>query len=175
MTAEVPQHAAVLNGRAAKGVRIINWLSWKITLPLILIVGFWPIYYMKGVHHPYQRACAPGELLIFSALILIEVAQEAQSLRDTSVWFHIVRTSTILLGIAMIVPLAFIKLEAVQLEGSQAPGAAESLWAYSTFGCVVAAVAILCGFATFFITLSKEHDPAHFAQEEHPPGQHAGG
>lgn len=152
--------------QGVKGKRIVDWVGWKIFLPLALIVGFWPIYSALGMEHSYQKACAPGELLIFSALILIEVAIEGQSLRDAGLGLHVLRTVAIILGMLLMALLAVFKLQAAQLEGAAVPGSAEKLWTYSTFGCAVAATSILVGFITFCTTINKELGVRHFAQEE---------
>lgn len=167
---EEHQRAPGVSARDIKGKRIIDWLSWKVLLPLVLIVGFWPLYSVLGMADPFPKACAPGELLIFSALILIEVAIEGESLGEASLWLHSIRRLAILLGIILVIPLAVFKLQAAQLEGAGQPGAAEKLWAYSTFGCAVAAASIVFSFVTFCITVNREHklELQSFAQEEHP-------
>src|ERR1043165_5235811 len=47
--------------------RAINWCIWKALLPGMLLALLWPIYsFVLKLPHPFQRAFANGDLLIFA-------------------------------------------------------------------------------------------------------------
>jgi len=61
--------------------RFQEWRRWKLLLPLIMLLVFYPIYIFVEVPSPFLNAFAHGDLLLFSALILFEVSVEADHIR----------------------------------------------------------------------------------------------
>lgn len=129
---------------------------WKVFFPLFLILIIYPLYavFLK-IDHPFQRAFAHGDLLIFSALILVEAAIELKDVKS--------RYDELLRFVAMAVMVVFgmVKYGAMirepHLHQSGAPAlspeaaatltrvaheAAAELSAFSFFNCAVAACAV---------------------------------
>lgn len=77
---DTPYTRAVAAARLdAIEVRAVNWCVWKLSMPAVLIVGLFPFYrYIMTLEHPFQRAFAHGELVLFAAILLFEVGVEAE-------------------------------------------------------------------------------------------------
>jgi hypothetical protein len=129
---------------------------WKVFFPLFLIVLIYPLYalFLK-IDHPFQRAFSHGDLLIFSALIMIEAAielREAKSNYDeplrfvamaTMVVFGIVKYGAMLREPRLNTDnLSVLGPEAAASAARLAQDAATELRAFSFFNCAVAACAV---------------------------------
>ncbi|MEN3330001.1 MAG: hypothetical protein V7638_4808 [Acidobacteriota bacterium] len=126
---------------------------WKIFVPFLLIILIYPIFtIIVKVHHPFQRAFAHGELLIFSALILIEAAVELKRAR--------LGYDELLRGIAMIIIFlfGFMKYQAMQQEQHLETDldAINQLFAFSFFNCTAAAFAITVSIYAFLQAIRSE-------------------
>lgn len=129
---------------------------WKVLFPLFLILIIYPTYaLLLKVDYPFQRAFAHGDLLIFSALIMVEAAielKESKSNYDeplrfvamlTMVIFGLVKYGAMLrephlhtTGLEMMTP------EVASHVVREAHEAAMELKAFSFFNCAVAACAV---------------------------------
>jgi|SRR5688500_2527894 amino acid permease len=137
---------------------------WKIFVPFLLIILIYPIFLVVvRVHHPFERAFAHGELLIFSALILIEAAVELKRARLG--YDELLRAGAML----TIFIFGFMKYEAIQQERhleTQNADAINQLFAFSFFNCAVATFAITVSIFAFLQAVRTENDDriAHLEQ-----------
>jgi hypothetical protein len=128
---------------------------WKVFVPFLLIILIYPIFLIiVKVHHPFERAFAHGELLIFSALILIEAAVELKRAR--------LGYDELLRALAMITIFifGFMKYEALQQERhleTENLDAINQLFAFSFFNCAVAAFAIAVSIYSFLQAIRTEN------------------
>ncbi|MBV9070693.1 MAG: hypothetical protein JO093_14870 [Acidobacteria bacterium] len=59
-------------------MRTVNWCLWKALIPALMVFGLWPFYaFVATMEHPFQRAFAPGDFILFSAILLFEIGAEA--------------------------------------------------------------------------------------------------
>jgi Sec-independent protein translocase protein TatA len=107
--------------------RMIDWLVWKVLLPLTIIVFIWPAYkYVAEFDHPFERAFAHGDLLIFSALVLIEATIEGERQHGHR---RLMRTGLQVLkvvAIAFIFFFGFIKYDVMVRERTAAQAEAQA-------------------------------------------------
>jgi len=63
--------------------RFRDWKRWKVLLPVLMLLLFYPIYIFKEkeIIGPFLSAFAHGDLLLFSALLLFEVSVEANHIQ----------------------------------------------------------------------------------------------
>lgn len=127
---------------------------WKVFVPFLLIILIYPVFlvFMKD-HHPFERAFAHGELLIFSALVLIEAAVELKRAR--------LGYDELLRAMAMITIFifGFVKYSAVQQErqlDTNDLDAVQQLFAVSFFNCAVALFAIAVSIYAFLQAIRTE-------------------
>jgi hypothetical protein len=57
--------------------RFRDWRRWKLGLPLLALLLIYPVYKFLAAGNEFISALRHGELLLFSALILIELSVEA--------------------------------------------------------------------------------------------------
>src|SRR5947209_2914352 len=95
----------------------LNWMGWKVLLPLILIILIWPLY-GKLLHlpHPFVRAFAHGDLLIFSSLVLMEASIVGEHIPQQSFWSLFNRIAAKIAAIVIIAIYAAIKYSVVLSE-----------------------------------------------------------
>jgi hypothetical protein len=144
---------------------------WKVFFPLFLILIIYPVYaFFLKVDHPFQRAFAHGDLLIFSALVMVEAAVELKEVRS--------RYDELLRFVAMsaIVIFGFVKYGAMLRESNLHHGdvsglapeaaaaavraaheAAVDLHAFSFFNCAVAACAVIISLYSFLHAVRKKN------------------
>lgn len=143
---------------------------WKVFFPLFLILIIYPLYavFLK-IDHPFQRAFAHGDLLIFSALILVEAAIELKEAKS--------RYDEVLRFVAMVVMVVFgmvkygamlrephlhqaaagtLSPEAAATLGRAAHEAAVELNAFSFFNCAVAACAVAASLYAFLHAVRRK-------------------
>jgi len=137
---------------------------WKVFVPFLLIILIYPIFMIVvKVNHPFERAFAHGELLIFSALILIEAAVELKRARLG--YDELLRAGAML----TIFIFGFMKYEAMQQERhleADEMAAINQLFAFSFFNCAVAALAIAVSVFAFLqaIRTGNTETIAHLEQ-----------
>jgi hypothetical protein len=66
---ELRQHFTIV-------ARFSDWQRWKLKFPLFALVLIYPIYKFFGAGEEFVRAFGHGDLLLFSALVLIELSVE---------------------------------------------------------------------------------------------------
>lgn len=129
---------------------------WKVLFPLFLILIIYPTYaLLLKIDYPFQRAFAHGDLLIFSALIMVEAAielKEANSNYDEPLRFVAMITMVIFGLVKYGAMLREPHLHTANLEAMtpalaetalrEAREAAIELRAFSFFNCAVAACAV---------------------------------
>lgn len=69
-------------GLSSHQQHLTDWCIWKVVLPFLLLVLLWPIYKFVGVagaghNDAFIQAFEHGDLLIFAALLFIEVGLES--------------------------------------------------------------------------------------------------
>lgn len=57
--------------------RFQDWQRWKLSFPLFTLLVVYPLYKFFGVGNELINAFSHGDLLLFSALVLIELSVEA--------------------------------------------------------------------------------------------------
>ncbi|MFL6274462.1 MAG: hypothetical protein ACJ74G_04560 [Blastocatellia bacterium] len=134
--------------------RMVNWIIWKVIAPFGLLLLIYPIY--KYIIHmpdsPFAKAFAHGDFLIFSALVLIEVAIEYKHVLGAEaqmatlpfkVFMEIVRVAAFFL----IFLFGFMKYDVVthELEPDHS-----KLLGYSFFSCSVAIFSVLFSLYVFW-------------------------
>ena len=77
---ETPYTRAIAEARLdAIDTRAINWCVWKLAMPAVLIGALLPFYsWIMTLEHPFQRAFAHGDFILFAAILLFEVGVEAE-------------------------------------------------------------------------------------------------
>jgi uncharacterized membrane protein len=149
--------------------QFLNWIGWKVLLPLILLVLIWPLYgSMLHLPHSFIRAFAPGDLLIFSSLILMEAAIEGEHLPHQSFASLLARMLAKIFAIVFIASYVAIRYSVVlhengllkelaaipQLNPAQVEKLSEmslnNMLPYSCFSCVVAIVSVIFSVLAFW-------------------------
>jgi len=127
---------------------------WKVFVPFLLIILIYPVFLIiVKDHHPFERAFAHGELLIFSALVLIEAAVELKRAR--------LGYDELLRAMAMITIFifGFVKYSAMMQERhleTNDMDAINQLFAFSFFNCAVALFAIAVSIYAFLQAIRTE-------------------
>jgi hypothetical protein len=128
---------------------------WKVAVPFLLLMIIYPIYILVvNVQHPFERAFAHGELLIFSALVLIEAAIE---LKRAKLGFDELLRGLALLAIFL---FGFMKYQAIQQEPHLELGEADAirqLFAFSFFNCTVGITAVAASIYAFLYAVRSEN------------------
>jgi hypothetical protein len=139
---------------------------WKVLVPFILIILMLPIYILVGkVSHPFEKAFAHGDLLIFSSLILIEAAVE---LKRTKLGYDELLRAGALFTIFL---FGFIKLQAMKQEPlleKESVDAITQLWYFSFFNCAVSVCAVIISIYTFLKAIKNENDKREQTLESGP-------
>ena len=164
------QDEVVLNKKRAKIERsfnrlFINWIGWKVLLPLLLISFLWPlIKYILEIPHSFGRAFAHGDLLIFSALVLMEAATEGERNQDQSMAMEAIRIIAKILAIILIIGFVATKADILRKENELVmlaiPNGHEMLTkkmlAYSCLNCTVALVSVVSSVLLFWFNVDGE-------------------
>jgi hypothetical protein len=159
---------------AAKGIdetqrQFLNWMGWKVLLPLILLILIWPLYgSMLHLPHSFVRAFAPGDLLIFSSLILMEAAIEGEHLPHQSFAALLARMLAKIFAIVFIAVYVAIRYSVVLHENGMLKELAatpsvnsasmeqlteisiNNMMPYSYFSCAVALVSVIFSILAFW-------------------------
>jgi|GEM_PF-5466813 len=148
---------ARVNAIARRGVQ---WCVWKALFPAAVIMLIWPIFFSKGLDHPFHRAFANGELIFLGAMILLEVGAELEGDGAAPMWLTVTLTLIKALGVLLVFIFAAVKIDATAQEielGCLKPGDAKyqpiltRLLGYSYFSWSVVIVCV----ATAFVVLVK--------------------
>jgi len=149
--------------------QFLNWMGWKVLLPLILLVLIWPFYgSMLHLPHSFARAFAPGDLLIFSSLILMEAAIEGEHLPHQTFGSMAARMMAKIFAIVLIAVYVAIRYSVVLNENSMLKAMASapqlnpesieklseisvnSMLPYSCLSCAVALVSVIFSVLAFW-------------------------
>lgn len=137
--------------------RIQVLLVWKLLAPLsLLLVVFLTYALILEDKHPFQRAFAQGDLLIFSVLILIEAAIE---LKSTNSRYHKLLAACAVLSILFFGVIKYVLVIHKQ-EFSDAAGAQPTglLLAFSYFNFAAILCSIIGGFYASLIAARDVSD-----------------
>lgn len=133
----------------------VGFFFLKVILPFVILMVMWPIYrYIIGLDHAFGKAFAHGDLLIFAALLLMEVAQESKEtnalLADDAMprlSHAVVGYLAITVSFLLIFILGVIKYDVVSREGADD---VRRFVAYSCLSCSVAICAVfLSGWSVY--------------------------
>jgi hypothetical protein len=96
-------------------IKVLKWVIYKVVAPLLVILIIWPVYgFSLGIKHSFEEAFSHGDLLIFSALILIEafIEVEYNFVRD---WrFHLGRDTALVLAVVALILFAVVKIDVMR-------------------------------------------------------------
>jgi hypothetical protein len=143
-----------------------NWFLWKVLAPYGFLLVIWPAYSMRsGMNAPFSAAFAHGELLVFAAVLLIEVSFEGEELRSAQdqpfeIWFDGVLPFLKFIALFIICLFGFLRYDVLTLTG-QTGGAADpqsewKLYAYALFNVAVATTTVAT--AVFACIKHCEHE-----------------
>ena len=147
---------------ALSSERLRNWCIWKVVLPLGMLALFYPLYrYVLELEHPFQRAFAHGDLILFSVLILLEAAIEGEHIRHRGAWFHIGMHLAKVLALFLILTFGFIKtdvmLQEIKVNSLENPEPIFlKLEFYSYLSWIVAAFAVIYSLLAFWSVVARE-------------------
>lgn len=131
--------------------RAVDLCTWKIVLPGLLLLLFWPIYgCIMEVQRPFVRAFAHGDYVLFAALLLFEVSVEGERLVMQTAMLRVMRNALRIAAISMILVFGFMKYDVVIKEARlpTATGVAATtidakLRSYSCFSCALAFLTVV--------------------------------
>jgi hypothetical protein len=164
------QSETVLNKKRAKIEKsfnrlFVNWIGWKVLLPLLLISFLWPlIHYILEIPHSFGRAFAHGDLLIFSALVLMEAATEGEQNQEQTMTMEAIRIIAKIFAIIFIIGFVATKADILRKENelvmAVVPGGhdmlSKKMLAYSCLNCTVALVSVVSSVLLFWFNVDKE-------------------
>jgi len=132
-------------------IRMFNWCLWKALVPAILLAGLFPLYrYVLTLEHPFQRAFAHGDLILFASILLFEIGVETEGGAHRPRWLWI--TAAVARALAfLLMPMYWIIKHDVILKEEQLArathGASEpiisKLSVYAGFSCTVAVASLV--------------------------------
>lgn len=144
--------------------RAADLFSWKIIAPGSVLFLFWPIYAIfLDVEHPFSRAFAHGDCILFAALLFLETSVESERLLEQTATMRMTRDGLRLLAFLLIVIFAFWRNDVATKEAALLVGHArtagpilERLTAYAFFNCAVALLAAACCVNTVLSNVERE-------------------
>lgn len=143
----------------------VNWIGWKVVLPLLLILSIYGlIRFILEIPEPFGRAFAHGDLLVFSALVLLEAATEGEHLQKETTRSMAMRLGARILAILLIVGFIATKSDVLYKENQLLinPNAAghekltNKMLAYSLLNCGVALFSVVGSTLFFWLNVHKE-------------------
>jgi hypothetical protein len=157
----------------------VNWIGWKVVLPLLLILSIYVlIRFILEIPEPFGRAFAHGDLLIFSALVLLEAATEGEHLQRETTKVMAVRVAVRILAILLIGGFIATKSDVLYKENQLLlqPNVAgqeklsSKMLAYSWFNCGVALFSVVGSTLFFWFNVHRETKQQYkgFAQQKRP-------
>lgn len=133
---------------------MIKWSVYKVFIPLAVMLIVWPIYYYAlEVDHPFAKAFAHAELLIFSALLLTEAVIEGEQTLVTDWRFQLARHITLLLAFVALILFVVVKFDVMRSEQSPNP---HKMYFYSCIGWGMALLSALISMYSFSKTAYEE-------------------
>src|SRR5215216_3026411 len=129
--------------------RVLNWCAWKVFIPLLFIFLLWPLAHLIKMDYPFQEAFKHGDLLIFSALILIEAAVEGEGIQSSTLWDQISEMASKAFAFFCIFVFAVVKFDVMTQEKNHSLDYEGKLFAYSLFGWTTAIVAVIISIYVF--------------------------
>ena len=94
--------------------RAVDLCTWKVLLPALMLLLFYPIYAgFTEVEHPFARAFAHGDYILFAALLLLETSVESERLMTQTAVFRLVRNITRIVAISLIFVFGALKYDVV--------------------------------------------------------------
>jgi hypothetical protein len=134
-------------------VELLQWFVWKVITPVVLIGMFWPIFAASGnLQHPFSKAFTPGELLLFSAVLLIEAGGQGRHHEHLGLEF--LRLIALIGGILLVAALVALKLFAISEFDEH------RLTLYSCFACSVTLFSIVVSLLAFVLVTGREQQGA---------------
>src|SRR2546423_9545545 len=95
----------------------INWLGWKLALPLLLIASLYILIgFIMEIPEPFGRAFSHGDLMVFSALVLLEAATEGEHNHAQSAAMDVARTAAKISAIIFIMGFVATKYDILSKE-----------------------------------------------------------
>ncbi len=119
-------------GGALERVRVVElsewdkaWISWKVVMPLAMTLLLFAAYkWVMLMKHPFEKAFAHGELMMFAALLMIEAALE-ESQSDTRGHMYAINPVIMVLSVLVLFTLGLTKqdmmLQETALEHAAGP------------------------------------------------------
>lgn len=145
-----------------------TWFLWKVLLPFLFLFGIWLAYLVKEVPESFATAFAHGEMLLFAAVLLMEMSFEGEELRDPhcrfDLWFDLALPTFKLGALLVILLFGFFRYDVVTLSASVECGVGNDnichslskLVAYAVFNVVVASTTVVI--AIFACVKHCEHE-----------------
>jgi hypothetical protein len=143
----------------------VNWFGWKVLLPLLLIMSIYAlIRFILEMPDSFGRAFAHGDLLVFSALVLLEAATEGEHLQKESTKMMLIRLGTRILAILLIVWFVATKSDILHKENDLLVNPNQSghemltkkMLAYSCLNCAVALFSVVGSTLFFWFNVHRE-------------------
>lgn len=164
---ETPQmrQAAALKAAAIE-MRTVNWCLWKAAIPALFVAGLWPFYrFVLTLEHPFPRAFAHADFILFSAILLLEIGAESDGAALTPRGIRI--GSAVARAVAVLfMPMYWVIKHDVLLQedvlarikppSPQYAGALDKLRGYACFSCTVAIISLIVA-ALLAIALLEHH------------------
>jgi hypothetical protein len=145
-------------------IKLYNWTALKVILPLLVLFLIYPLCgFTLDLDHPFQRAFQHGDLLVFSALILVEAAFELESsnLRDSGI--HLVQLIAMMLAIFSIFTFVAVKFDVLRNEEAAHLNLIQNYWLkMGVYACLGWCTAILSGVATVYAIVYASYREASY-------------
>jgi hypothetical protein len=126
---------------------------WKVLMPLLLLLSLYSTYALiLKVNHPLLRVAAQSELLILSALILMEAAIELREINSSYDKLLAICAILILLLFGVVKYFFYQSILSTTEQPSYIPPA---LWAFSFFNSAITLCSVVCSIYVFSI-VSRE-------------------
>jgi hypothetical protein len=145
----------IRSGSGAVYRHFYNWFLWKVFAPFCLLAFIWFAYALKGdIPQPFASAFAHGELLIFAAVLLIEVSIEGEEVRGVpdhqfDWWFDGALPALRFLALVILFGFGFIRYQvlSLSLQADKSGSPAEEpirniLFAYAALNVAIAGTAV---------------------------------
>jgi hypothetical protein len=151
--------------------KLMDWIFWKILLPLLLIMAMWPIYkWIFDLEEPFRRTFAHGDLLVYSALIMIEAAVEVGRIRHQALKMGILQRFAQTGACLLILGFGVMKYKTIISEHEMAVDVAlkqnletvahlsSKMWAFSCLNCTIGFIAVAFSVYVFWLVAGAQRD-----------------
>jgi hypothetical protein len=153
--------------------RLIDSIIWRVLLPITFVVLLWPIYkYLVGLEHSFQLTFSHGELLICSAILLMEVIIELNYIDSKTTMLYTSKSVALFFVILFIFAFGFLKYQAITAEHDMikfeivktdmiqdeqgATLTLNKLTGFSCLNCSVAIISVIFGVCNFVAIRNKQ-------------------